>query len=441
MFLSHVELTWCVLVCHHARKNDKESFVVLFSILGLASIFGLFFMLSEDRSRVSLRQILIGLGFQCFITAIVFHASFMTSVFKFLQKGVEVLQESALVGARFVFGYLSGGDMPFDVKGNTFLFAFQAVMPIFVIGPLAMVLHYWGVLPFLVKRIGSFFTKISGVRGPLAVCAGAKMFFGQTDAPLFVRAYLEKMSRCDICAVIGMGMATTSVVVMPLYVSILQEAIPTVMMHLVTSTVISVPLALTLARILIPEDKGYSSQDAKVDGYKFNSTMEALSVGIGQAKEVIVGIVITLLVVVALTALVNRALGGVCPCLSLESIFGWLFSPIAWVMGFAWDQSRAVGNVLGLKVIFNEIVAFSALAKMSSLSMMDRIVLFYSLAGFANMGSLGIVVGAWRVFAPNMNKEIGSLALKGLLIGCMTALGNSLLIRLIIAVGHAVKTI
>ncbi len=406
---------------------------MILSLLGLFLVFFSSFLFSENRKRVSFVGVAKSLLFQTVITVVFFYTPFMTRFFSCVQKGILMLQESALTGAQFVFGYLSGGPMPFEVQGNTFIFALQAVMPIFLIGPVAMVLHYWGILPYLVKQLGRLFQKIVGVRGPLALCAGAKMFFGQTDAPLFVRAYLPQMKRCDVCAAIGMGMATTSVVIMPLYSSILAGSLSSsVMMHLVTSTVLSVPLALMLSRILMPEDKDYTTEESyKLDGHQFSGTMDALSTGIMQAKEIVVGVVITLLVAVALTSLINKILGSFYAGLSLEMLFGWVFAPIAWLMGFSWEQALVAGNVIGQKVAFNEIVAFSSLAKLTGFSIADKTVLFYALAGFANLSSVGIAVGAWRVFAPKRAAELGSLAAKGLFIGCCTAFCNAFLVRLI----------
>lgn len=410
-------------------------------VLCLVVIFGMLFMLSENRSMVSGRVIAVGFSMQLLFAAIVLSSESLRGLFTFIGRGVVCIQAGALKGAQFVFGYLGGGDMPFDVKGNTFIFLFQALPTILVIGSLSMLLFYWGIIQRVVSALAYVFRKTLDVRGALALCAGAKMFLGQTDAPLLVRPYLPYMTRSEMCAVMSMGMSTTSVTVLALYAMILQNTIPDVMMHLITSTVMSVPTALAFARIMVPADKQEKDIKDAVPPKQAGSVMEAITIGMYQAKDVIVGISISLIVFIAFMFIINQILATVFPGWTLERIMGYVMSPLAFLLGFTKDRALDAGSVLGLKVVFNEIFAFDALSKLKHFSEHDRIVLFYASNGFTNVSSVGIVVSAWHTFAPKARQFIPRLAMKALFIGLMVSLANAAVVRFILDIHETIKAL
>lgn len=414
------------------------------TVLGIFILIGSLYLFSERKGRVIVtphRTLLVGLAMQVLFAAVVLNSEMFRKAFLYLGRCVMVLRDGSLKGAQFVFGYLGGGDMPFEVKGNTFIFLFQALPVIFVVGALSSLLFHWGLIQKVVAGFAFVFSRLLRVRGALALCAGAKMFLGQTDAPLLVRPYLQHMTRSEMFATMSMGMATTSVTVLVLYASILEGTIPNVFMHIITSTVMAVPVSLAFAHVLVPAEKKDASAVEVIPERQTSSAMEAIGVGMYQAKDIVVGISLSLVVFIAFIFVINKFLGVLFPGWTLEVIMGYIMAPLAWLLGFSGERMVEAGSVLGQKVVFNEIFAFSALAKLMHFSEQDRIVLFYASNGFANVGSIGIVVSAWNVFVPKAKKIIPTLAVKSLLVGVFAALANAMIVRLVFDVTDTVKAL
>jgi len=389
-------------------------------------------LVSENRAGLSVRNIISGLALQMAFAGFCLSLDSLRSAFALIGRGVMLVQNASLQGAQFVFGYLGGGAMPFEVKGNTFIFFFQALPTVFVIGALSALFFHYGILQKIVSVFAKIFQKTLGLRGALALCSGAKMFLGQTDAPLVIRPYLSHMTRSEMCAIMSMGMATTSVVVMGLYMVILEPFIPNVMMHLITSTVMAVPISLSFARIVIPASSEERDDKDVVIKVPTSSAMEAISSGMYQAKDIVVGISLSLIVFIAFMFLLNAIIGNVFPGWSLERVAGLIFAPLACLLGFSWENAMDAGKVLGFKCIFNEIFAFNELVNLTHFTMRDRVVLLYAVCGFANIASVGIVVAAWNAFVPKVKKQIPGLVTKALLIGFLASFANAITVRLVL---------
>ena len=409
--------------------------------LGFFLLIGSLYIFSEKRNSVDNGTVLIGLCMQVFLASLTLNVECLRRAFLYIGRGVMLLRDGALAGAQFVFGYLGGGAMPFEVKGNTFIFFFQALPVIFVVGALSMLLFHWGIMQKIVSFLALIFRKTLKIRGALAVCSGAKMFLGQTDAPMLVQPYLKHMTRSEIFATMCMGMATTSATVLVLYASILESTIPDVFVHLITSTVMSIPGALAVARILVPSEEKDIEQEEIIPRRQTSSAMEAIGAGMYQAKDLVVAITLSLMVFIALMFLVNKIIGLVAPGCSMERIIGYVMTPFAWLLGFSGDQAVDAGSVLGQKIVFNEIFAFNALAKLKHFVLNDRLVLFYACNGFANIASVGIVVSAWNVFVPKAKAVIPRLAVKALAAGVLVSMVNAIIVRLVLDVAETVKAL
>lgn len=408
-------------------------------LFGIVFFVCLCWALSEDRKKVSLKSIFIGLLTQIVLAVSLTEISFIRDFFLTLGRGVTVLKEATLQGTSFVFGYIGGGEAPFLVKdgGNTFSMAFQALPLIFVVSALSMLLFYWRILPTIVRGLSWFLQRIMGIGGALGVCGAAKVFLGQTEAPLLIRPYLNDLSRSELFTVMTLGMATTSGTIMALYAAILEPSVPNVLSHILTASIISVPAAITLSRIIIPQVGDVTSGNL-VMPYEFTSTMDAISRGASDGIRLFINIVAVLIVFVALVALLNKGLSHFAPNiygepLTLQRILGALMAPFTWLMGIPWEDAKIAGSLLGTKTILNEIYAFSELSKMSqdTLSPHSRLIMVYALCGFANFSSIGIQIGGLGIMAPERRKDIISLGFKAVFAGTLSTMLSGTLIGLL----------
>lgn len=397
---------------------------ILQALFGIIVFVGICFVLSENRRKINYKQLGAGLAIQLAIALIILHVPFVRTGFDYLSQGVVALKESTLEGTRFVFGYLGGGDVPFDAKGNTFVFAFQVLPMIMVVSAITMLLFYWRVLPLLVRSIAWAFRKTLGIGGALGVCGAAKVFLGQTEAPLFIRPYLKNMSRSEIFSTMCMGFATTSATIMGMYALILEQTVPYAMMHILTASVISVPGAILLSRIVVPVSQ--HTEGSLVVPYEFSGPMDAITKGTSEGLKLFINIIAMLIVFVALVALVNKVL-GLFPLfldapITLQRLLGVVMAPVAWCMGISWQDAMTAGSLLGIKTILNEFYAFMELVKVGdTLNVHTRTIMTYALCGFANISSIGIMIGGLGGLVPEKRPEIMSLSFKALVVGTLSS--------------------
>lgn len=412
-------------------------------ILGVFVFIGLTWALSENAAGVKKRLIFRALSMQVFLAIALTQFPIIRHGFSYLSKGVESLKDATQAGSIFVFGYLGGGLMPFDGKGNTFIFAFQALPMLLVVSALSMLLFYLGVLPWLVKKISWFWKKTLHIGGALGTAAAAKIFLGNIDAPLLIRPYLAHFSRSEMFTVITCGMATTAASVMALYALILKDMIPDTLGHILTASVISIPAAIMFSRILIPETQKLTSGELVLP-YKFTNWMDAISKGTSDGLSIFLNIIAMLVVVIALVALGNSVLsllphvGGA--AITFERIFGLLFAPVTWLMGIPWSEAMVAGKILGTKTVLNEIVAFLELAKVQpgELSPQSSLIMMYALCGFANFSAIGIVIAGMGAMVPERKSEITSLAMKSILTGTLSTCLSGTIIGLLMHLSRIV---
>lgn len=409
--------------------------------VGIIVFLALAWAMSESRWSVDKRRIAMGLVAQFTLALILLKIPQTKHVFLWIGQGVVELKKATEAGTQFVFGFVGGGTPPFDVTNPSglFVFAFQALPMIMVISALSMLLFHWGILPAIIRGISWATQKVLRIGGALAACLAAKMFLGQTDAPLLVRPYMNTFSRNELFSVMTAGMATTSMTLFMLYCTLLEKVIPgNSVQHLLTASVINVPAALVIAELMVPA-RGVMTQGSIVMPYTFRNGMEAVSQGTNDGLKLMWGIAATLIVVLALVYLINSVLSSVTLALfghgvTLQEILGYIFAPVMWLIGIPAQEMSLAGEIFSTKTAFNEILALMKLTELpsGSLSPTSTQILIYALCGFANFSSIAIQIAGLGEMAPDRKTDIIRLSawalIGGTLAGCLSASLVSLLL-------------
>lgn len=408
--------------------------IYLQSSLGLLFFLGLSFLLSEDRRAVPWKKVLAGLGLGLVLVIVLTKLSWVAAFFLWLNKGVGVLDTVTQRASAFIFGYLGGGEAPFEMTKpqNSFIIAFRVLPLILIVTVLSNILYYLKILPFLIKLFSRMIQKSFGISGALAFGTSATVFLGTIESPLIVKPYLSRFSRGELFALISCSMATIAGSVMVLYAKTLSMVIPNALGHLMIASLMSVPIALAYSFILIPlTDSG--TQPLEFTSSKlYSGLFDSIVTGIQEGLNMVLQITATLLVLFALVYLVNEVLGVFPGEVSLEMILGFLFRPIVWLIGIPWEESIVAGNLMGIKVILNEFVAYLSLPEAhQTLSPSSFLIMTYALCGFANFGSVGIIVGGLSAILPERKVEISELALKSLVVGNLASMTTGMFIGII----------
>ena len=406
-------------------------YLVLQSVAGIVMFVLIALALSENRRRIGLKTAFIGIGLQFVVGFLLLKLSLFRAFFLLLNRLVLSLEESTAAGTAFVFGYLGGGPLPFDEKfaGAGFILAFRALPLVLVISALSALLFYWKVLPLVVRAFSWALRKTMGIGGAEGLGVSANVFVGMVEAPLFIRPYLNHMTRSELFSVMTCGMATIAGTVMVLYASLLSRTIPDVMGHILTASIISVPAAISVSKIMVPET-GELTSGIMVAPEKASGAIDAITRGTLQGVTLVINIVAMLVVLVAMVHLLNLVLGWVPywrgQAVTLQRIFGLVMAPVTWLMGIPWDETTTAGALMGTKTVLNEFIAYLDLSRLpeGSLAPRSKLILTYAMCGFANPGSLGIMIGGLGTLAPERREEIVSLGLRSIVAGtlatCMT---------------------
>lgn len=408
-------------------------------LLGLLLITALAWALSEERRAVRPRLVLSGLALQILLALLLLKVPAAKQAFSALNDLVMILQRATESGTELVFGFLGGGPAPFDTvhPQNSFVLAFRALPLLLVISALSALLFHWRLLPIVVQGFAWALRRTLGTGGPLGLAAAANVFVGMTEAPLLIRPYLAGLSRSALFGVMTCGMATVAGTVMVLYASILGPAIPDAMGHILTASLISAPAALMIAGVLVPESDPIDDAPAMVSR-DTRGAMDAITRGTLDAIPLWLNILAMLVVMVALVGLVNQLL-GLLPAvagepLSAQRLLGWLMAPVVWLIGIPWSEATTAGGLMGIKTVLNELVAYLELAQLppGTLSERSEVIMTYALCGFANFGSLGIMIGGLGAMAPERRAEIVALGMKSILAGTLATLMTGAIVGLLI---------
>jgi CNT family concentrative nucleoside transporter len=405
------------------------------SLVGLGLTLALCWAMSENRRRFPWKLALGALAIQVALVLLLFGFPPARGVLQGVGGAVDGLGSSTQAGTRFVFGFLAGGDaQPYPVSqgGLLFVFAFRVLPVILVICALSALLWHWRVLKWLTQGFGFVFQKTLGLRGPPALAVAATIFMGQVEGPMFIRAYLDRLTRSELFMLLTVGMSCVSGSTMVAYALILKGTLANAAAHVLTASLISAPAGVLLARTVVPPDPAEARETFDEGSLKrYAGSIDALITGTSDGLTIVLNVGATLIVVVALLAMADQllallpAVNGAPP--SIERGLGLLFAPLAWSLGLRWSEAPAAGELLGIKLVATE---FSAFAKLASLGPHDisprgRMIMTYALCGFANLASVGINVAGFSVLAPNRRNEVIGLVWKALAAGflatCMTA--------------------
>jgi concentrative nucleoside transporter, CNT family len=403
----------------------------LMSFLGLGAIIAIAYLLCPNKKQVKWRVVFWGVVFQLVFGLLILKTQPGRWFFDGMNNGVVQLLNFQEEGAKFVFGSL--GISQGNEGSMGFFFAFQALTTIIFFSALISLLYYFRIMQVVIMffaKIMKFFMKTSGAE---TLTASASIFIGQAETPLIVAPYLKTMTRSELLTVMVSCMATVSGGIMGLYVGMLHNTFPDIGGHLLAASVMSAPAAILLSKLLLPETEVPVTGDEMVISSDNNATnaIEAVVLGAESGLKIALNVGAVLLVFMGLIALFNSLFSSCFAFIGLEgitiqSVLGYMFSPLAWIMGIPTQDCLAVGQLLGEKTVFNEVVAYGHLGEIlkenpEALSQRAIIITSYALCGFANFMSIGIQVGGMGVIAPNRKKEIAKLGIKALIGGTLAA--------------------
>jgi CNT family concentrative nucleoside transporter len=410
------------------------------SALGVVGLIAIAWLLSEQRRAVQWKPVALALAVTIVAAVILLKVPQVVAAFAYVNQAVGTIAAATRAGTSFVFGYLGGGALPYDLKqpGAEFVLAFQALPVLLVMSVLTTLLFYWRILPPLVRGFAWALERTIGVGGAVGLATATNIFVGHVEAPLFIRPYLARLTRTELFIVMTGGMAGIAGTVLVLYATMLGPIIPDAAAHLVIASVLGAPAAILVSLIMVPETPPTPPSPARGGGMGggtggdlvepepvASSTMDAIVKGTVAGLELLLTICAMLVVLVALVYLANAMLGlfpdvAGAP-LSLQRMLGWIMAPVTWLMGIPWDQAQTAGGLMGIKTILNELIAYVELSKLGpeALDPRSRLIMLYAMCGFANFGSLGIMIGGMATMVPERRDDIVSLGLRSIVSGTL----------------------
>ena len=411
------------------------------SALGLVAFVFIAWLFSTSKLRFPFFAAVWTIGAQIIIAWLLLYLPPARDALGSLQVVVRALQEATRAGTSFVFGFLGGGEAPFEVvnEGAMFSFAFGALPLVIFFSGLSALLWHWGVLKIFVRGLAFALEKIFRVGGAVALSSAANTFLGQTESPLLIRPFLSKVTRPELLIIITGGFATVAGSVMAVYATILANIDPSILGHIIVASIISVPAAILMAQVMMPEEKGVTPTPASAaDDFGYASSMDAFMRGVTDGLGLYLNIIASLIAFTAFAALINIMLGAAPDVagapLTLERILGTVFAPLMWLAGVPWSEAFDAGALMGVKTAVNELVAYVELSKVADGTFSERslLILIYALCGFANFASLGIVIGGLTALAPDRRQDVIALAPRALVAGTLATLMTGAVIGLII---------
>jgi CNT family concentrative nucleoside transporter len=399
------------------------------SALGIVVLLGFAWAIRERRGAVNWNSVGASLVLTLVVAVLLLKVPQLKTAFVVVNRAVDAVSAASLAGTSFVFGYLGGGALPFELKtpGADFVLAFQALPIVLVMSVLTTLLFYWRILPPIVRGFSWGLERTLGIGGAVGLSTAANIFLGMVESPLFIRPYLKRLTRGELFMVMTGGMAGIAGTVFVLYATILKAAIPDVAGHILIASIVSAPAALLISQLMVPDKPGERSDVGEVEiGQVADGTMDAIARGTAAGLELLLNIVAMLIVLVALVHLTNAVL-SLLPdvagtAITLQRMLGLVMAPVCWLMGIPWDQAPTAGSLMGIKTVLNELIAYLELAKLpaDALDARSRLILLYAMCGFANFGSLGIMIAGLTVMAPERRKDIISLGGRSIVSGTLT---------------------
>lgn len=392
------------------------------AIAGFVLLLCFAWVLSENRRMIPWRTVAGGIGLQLLLAVVLIKAPPARQAVLLLNEAADAVQRATDEGTAFLFGYLGGRTLPFveTRPGGAFILAFKILPLVLVISALSSLLFYWGVLQRVTGLFAALLRRTLGIDGPLALAASVHIFVGMIEAPLLVRPYLAAMTRGEMFAMMTCGMAGVAGTVMVIYGAVLGPVVPNALGAIIVASVISTPAALAVAALMVPfplRERGQAVVMVKEDPAV--GSLDALVRGTAEGVGPLVGITTSLLVTVALVALGNEVIGLFPGGWTLQNLLALPFRPVMWLIGIPWEQAGVAALLMGTKTILNEFVAYLSLAGEggAGLDARSRVIMTYAMCGFANLGSLGILVGGLAAMVPERRAEVAQLGVRSMVSG------------------------
>ena len=409
-------------------------------LLGLALILVLCWLFSEQRSALpGWRWIAGALALQIALAIAIVKIPVVWAAIGLANQAVSAIEQATLVGSSYMFGYLGGAKPPFAIEGGgapPVIIAFQILPLIIVFSALAALLWHWRILGAIVRALSWGLRRTLKVSGVVGLSAGANIFLGVVESPLAVRAYFDRMSRAELFAVMVLAMSTISGAILVLYAQTLSHVLPNAVGHMISASLISLPAAILIARIMMPGDGATAAEDGAA-GLRYDSSLDALTRGTMDGVQLFLAVIGVIIVAFALVALIDQGLShlpavGV-EVVTLHRVLGWVFAPVMWTMGVPWDQAQDAGALMGTKSILNEYVAYLQMAALPSGTFDPRsqLVVVYSLCGVANLASVGLIISTIGTLAPGRRAEVAALGMKSWLAGNLASMMTGSVIGLV----------
>ena len=400
----------------------------LISLLGIVVLLGIAYLLSNNRKAINFRTVFGALAIQVSLGAFILYVPIGRDALLAVANGVSKVINYGNEGIKFLFGALAG-DKVFEVFGGEgFIFAVRVLPVIVFFSALISLLYYIGIMQWVIKIIGGALQRMLGTSQAESMSAAANIFVGQTEAPLIVKPYISKMTESELFAIMCGGLASIAGSVMAGYAGM---GVP--LTYLIAASFMAAPAGLLFAKILYPQTETFNDDIEKVEMEKPSNVLDAAAAGASSGMQLALNVGAMLIAFVALIALINGMLGGIggwvgMPDLSLGMIFGWVFRPLAWVLGVPWGEAGVAGQMIGTKLAINEFVGYMEFAPYLTpdapmqLADKTKAIITFALCGFANFSSIAILIGGLGGLAPNRRGDIARLGLKAVIAGSLANL-------------------
>ena len=410
-----------------------ELFDQLRGVIGLAVLMGLAWAFSEDRrAHPGWLWMLGALALQGVLAVLIVRVPAVWAAVGLANNAVSAVEQATLKGSSYMFGYLGGAPLPFALAPGAqppLVIAFQILPLVIVFSALAALLWHWGVLKWLVNGLSFLLRRSLGVSGVVGLSGGAAIFLGVVETPLVTRAYFDKVTRSELFQLMVLSMATISGAILILYATTLRETVPDAVGHMISASLISLPAALLIARLMVPgvSEEAQTELDDEEPGLRYDSSIDAIVKGTMDGMQLFLAVIAVIITVFALVALVDMMLAALPliegEAISLKRLFGWLFAPLMWLLGVPWAEAQAAGGLMGTKAILNEYVAYLELAALpdGTFSPRSLLIVTYALCGVANLASVGLLVSTIGTLCPERRAEAAGLGMKSWIAGNLTS--------------------
>jgi CNT family concentrative nucleoside transporter len=406
-----------------------ELFDQLRGIIGIAVLIGIAWAISENRkAHPGWRWIAGALALQGLLAVLIVRVPIVWQAVGLVNNAVSAVEVATLKGSSYMFGYLGGAELPFALKDGAqppLVIAFQILPLVIVFSALAALLWHWGVLRWVVNGLSFLLRRSLGVSGVVGLSGGASVFLGVVEAPLVTRAYFARISRTELFQIMTLTMATISGAILILYATTLRETVPDAVGHMISASLISLPAALLIARLMVPgtPDDVATEVEKEDPGLRYESSIDAIVKGTMDGMQLFLAVNAVIITVFALVALVDMVL-ALLPLvdgdpLSLKRLLGWALAPFMWLLGVPWSEAQAAGGLMGTKAVLNEYVAYLELAALpdGTLGPRSLLIVTYALCGVANLASVGLLVSTIGTLCPERRAEAAGLGMKSWISG------------------------